>query len=242
MEPMLRNHLPMGIGSQADLLDSPLLGSLWETLVFSEFRRLFAADVGTWQRAYRRGTLHLRAQFLCPSAGWCVVGVLIITDFQTKCPSPDKQRWGQRDRGILGMHPASPDKNVTAENQTEKHQRQNRDGEQPPVPFHPGFLVRGSSEFPGGKLIVIKIVVRQIQAVIDFIVFPGAFRFRRGGLFPFRATFAGSPHPNLTAAGWADVCQVLWHVLILKSAVAFLREGKFEPRNTQNTRKLCVFG
>lgn len=58
----------MGIGSQADLLDSPLLGSLWETLVFSEFKRLFAADVGTWQLAYWRDRTK-EADFLLHRAG-----------------------------------------------------------------------------------------------------------------------------------------------------------------------------
>jgi len=34
----------LGLGSEADLLRSPLLGALWETLVLAELRRLLAAS------------------------------------------------------------------------------------------------------------------------------------------------------------------------------------------------------
>ena len=34
----------LGLGSEADLLRSPLLGALWETLVLAEVRRLLAAS------------------------------------------------------------------------------------------------------------------------------------------------------------------------------------------------------
>jgi len=58
----------MGIGSGEDLLDSPLTGALWETLVFSEFQRLLAAGVGSWQLSYWRDRTK-EADFLLHRAG-----------------------------------------------------------------------------------------------------------------------------------------------------------------------------
>jgi uncharacterized protein len=58
----------MGVGSVADLRDSPLVGALWETMVFSELMRLLAASVGTWQLAYWRDRTK-EADFLLHRAG-----------------------------------------------------------------------------------------------------------------------------------------------------------------------------
>jgi predicted AAA+ superfamily ATPase len=39
----------LGIGSEEDLLSSPLLGAIWESFVFSELRRLQLGRTGAWQ-------------------------------------------------------------------------------------------------------------------------------------------------------------------------------------------------
>jgi uncharacterized protein len=58
----------MGMGSVADLHDSPMAGALWETMVFSEFHRLLAAGVGSWQLAFWRDRTK-EADFLLHRAG-----------------------------------------------------------------------------------------------------------------------------------------------------------------------------
>jgi hypothetical protein len=58
----------MGFDSIADLRDSPLAGSLWETLVFSEVHRLLAAGLGSWQLAFWRDRTK-EADFLLHKAG-----------------------------------------------------------------------------------------------------------------------------------------------------------------------------
>jgi predicted AAA+ superfamily ATPase len=67
----------MGIHSTGDLHDSPLAGALWETMVFSEYHRLVAAGVGTWQLAFWRDRtkeadflLHRAGRFLLADAKW----------------------------------------------------------------------------------------------------------------------------------------------------------------------------
>jgi hypothetical protein len=58
----------MGMNSVSDLYDSPLVGALWETMVFSEFHRLLAAEIGTWQLAFWRDRTK-EADFLLHRAG-----------------------------------------------------------------------------------------------------------------------------------------------------------------------------
>jgi len=58
----------MGIGSVEDLLDSPLAGALWETMVFSELQRLLATGRSSWQLAYWRDRTK-EADFLLHRAG-----------------------------------------------------------------------------------------------------------------------------------------------------------------------------
>lgn len=58
----------MGMNSVSDLHDSPLVGALWETMVFSEFHRLLAAGIGTWQLAFWRDRAK-EADFLLYRAG-----------------------------------------------------------------------------------------------------------------------------------------------------------------------------
>jgi predicted AAA+ superfamily ATPase len=58
----------MGIGSVEDLLDSPLAGALWETMVFSELQRLLATGGHSWQLAYWRDRTK-EADFLLHRAG-----------------------------------------------------------------------------------------------------------------------------------------------------------------------------
>ena len=58
----------MGMHSVTGLHDSPLAGALWETMVFSEFHRLIAAGVGTWQLAFWRDRTK-EADFLLHRAG-----------------------------------------------------------------------------------------------------------------------------------------------------------------------------
>jgi hypothetical protein len=67
----------MGVGSVADLRESPLAGQLWETLVFSEIARLLASGLGSWQLAYWRDRakeadflLHKAGKFLLADAKW----------------------------------------------------------------------------------------------------------------------------------------------------------------------------
>jgi predicted AAA+ superfamily ATPase len=67
----------MGMNSVADLHDSPLVGGLWETMVFSEFHRLLAAGTATWQLAYWRDRtkeadflLHRAGRILLADAKW----------------------------------------------------------------------------------------------------------------------------------------------------------------------------
>lgn len=58
----------MGLGSAADLRDSPLTGALWETMVFTELHRLLAAGAGSWQLAFWRDRTK-EADFLLQKAG-----------------------------------------------------------------------------------------------------------------------------------------------------------------------------
>jgi hypothetical protein len=58
----------MGLGTVADLRQSPLAGSLWETLVFSEFHRLLSSGMGSWRRAFWRDRTK-EADFLLHKAG-----------------------------------------------------------------------------------------------------------------------------------------------------------------------------
>ena len=58
----------MGMSSEADLHGSPLTGALWETMVFSEFQRLLAAGVGSWQLSFWRDRTK-EADFLLHRAG-----------------------------------------------------------------------------------------------------------------------------------------------------------------------------
>jgi predicted AAA+ superfamily ATPase len=58
----------MGLDSVADLRQSPLAGSLWETLVFSELHRLLSSGVGSWQLAFWRDRTK-EADFLLHKAG-----------------------------------------------------------------------------------------------------------------------------------------------------------------------------
>lgn len=58
----------MGLDSVAELRDSPMVGSLWETLVFSELHRLLASGLGSWQLAYWRDRTK-EADFLLHKAG-----------------------------------------------------------------------------------------------------------------------------------------------------------------------------
>ncbi len=67
----------MGIGSVEDLLDSPLAGALWETMVFSELQRLLASGHGSWQLAFWRDRtkeadflLHRAGKFRLADAKW----------------------------------------------------------------------------------------------------------------------------------------------------------------------------
>lgn len=58
----------MGMGSEADLYESPLIGALWETMVFSELQRLLSAGHGSWQTSYWRDRTN-EADFLLHRAG-----------------------------------------------------------------------------------------------------------------------------------------------------------------------------
>lgn len=58
----------MGIGSEADLYESPLAGALWETMVFSELQRHVSAGRGSWRIAYWRDRTQ-EADFLLHRAG-----------------------------------------------------------------------------------------------------------------------------------------------------------------------------
>jgi predicted AAA+ superfamily ATPase len=68
----------LGLGSVAELRDSPLAGALWETLVFTELHRLLAYGAGgSWQLAYWRDRtkeadflLHKGGRFLLADAKW----------------------------------------------------------------------------------------------------------------------------------------------------------------------------
>ena len=67
----------MGMHSMADLHDSPLVGALWETMVFSEFHRLLASGTSGWQLAFWRDRtkeadflLHRAGRFMLADAKW----------------------------------------------------------------------------------------------------------------------------------------------------------------------------
>jgi len=89
----------MGMHSVTDLHDSPLAGALWETMVFSEFHRLLAAGVGTWQLAFWRDRTK-EADFLLHRAGR-----IMLADAQwTQHPSGT----GRLERVRAEFQPAPP--------------------------------------------------------------------------------------------------------------------------------------
>jgi hypothetical protein len=67
----------MGIISREDVLDSPLAGGLWESLVCGEFQRLIDTGPAPWQLAYWRDRtkeadflLHRAGRFRLADAKW----------------------------------------------------------------------------------------------------------------------------------------------------------------------------
>lgn len=57
-----------GVASVEELRESPLVGGLWETMVFTELHRLLGAGVGSWQLAFWRDRTK-EADFLLHKAG-----------------------------------------------------------------------------------------------------------------------------------------------------------------------------
>jgi predicted AAA+ superfamily ATPase len=67
----------MGMTNLEDLHHSPLVGALWETMVFSEMHRLLAAGAGAWQLSFWRDRsreadflLHRAGRFKLADAKW----------------------------------------------------------------------------------------------------------------------------------------------------------------------------
>ncbi len=67
----------MGIVSRGDLLDSPLVGRLWVSMVYGELQRLIDSGAASWQLAFRRERtreadffLHRAGRFRLADAKW----------------------------------------------------------------------------------------------------------------------------------------------------------------------------
>ena len=67
----------MGIASRGDLIDSPLAGGLWESMVCGELQRLIDTGAAAWQLAFWRDRtkeadflLHRAGRFRLADAKW----------------------------------------------------------------------------------------------------------------------------------------------------------------------------
>ena len=107
------------------------------------------------------------------------------------------------------------------------HAAEHRNAEQPPVPFHAERLMRGLAELAGDEGVVIEIGVRQIEAVVGFILLPGFF-LRRGYFFgTARTRFADA---DLSVAKGTKVAQNFRHPSVNE------RSAKFRVRASLKNR------
>jgi hypothetical protein len=75
---------------------------------------------------------------------------------------------GRSIHSLLGFHENGSDCRYKASN----HQHQYNYPEQPPIPLHSNLLVWQVTEFFRDEFIVIEILIRKIQAILHFVLFP----------------------------------------------------------------------